>query len=342
MKPGGIALPILVTVLVAGGYVLLDASDRAAGLAAKSSDTVSRAATAKATNRQASVGLISPAPARKPSVMSAKPAAPNASRRYGPQPGSSALQASMLRHRYETAHDYRTLFDELQASSAAEAPFFAARILHRCFEVGEHGLEAAVRHFSETIGADMQGAQPRIAAFRQMKEPCIRFAGRVGEPNETDRLLAEGTRRGDLRAASAAPMLGRLEVIEAELEKRGAQMLESADPYVLLNVVNLLSINTSGALTIDGEPVGAPDRDAAHLAWDLVACDYGRACGPDSEALLSACAYEGHCRAETLEDLVRVEYASGPKFGRIQLFRERILAALARKDFASLGVPVPN
>ena len=107
----------------------------------------------------------------------------------------------MLRHRYETAPDYRTLFDELQASSAAEAPFFAARILHRCFEVGEHGLEAAVRHFRETISADMQSAQPRIAAFRQMKEPCTRFAGRSGEPNETDRWLAEGMRRGDLGAA---------------------------------------------------------------------------------------------------------------------------------------------
>ena len=117
-----------------------------------------------------------------------------------------------------------------------------------------------------------------------------------------------------------------------------ARLLESGDPYALNNVANFLFRGNRLVMIVDGMLVDGADLDAVQMAWDLVACDYGWPCGRESEPMLNFCARDGLCGAQTFEELVRTEFGILAGFERVQHFRTQILAALARRDYASLGL----
>ena len=250
---------------------------------------------------------------------------------------STAIAVSMIRHRFETSPDYRALFDELQRSGVAEGRFFAAKMLGDCVDVGVKGLDTVLRDFIASVPADSPHASARIAAFRRIKEPCAGFSGRRTDAGEIGRLNAEGAAMGDVRALSRMLAGG---VLDPALDPLAVmtRLLESGDPYALHNVAMYLSDAARGPLVVDGKPVDAADFDAAQMAWDLVACDHGWPCGPHSEPVLNMCAHDSLCNAQTFEELVRTELGILASFERVQHFRSRILAALARKDYGSLGI----
>jgi hypothetical protein len=252
-------------------------------------------------------------------------------------PDSAALNAAMIRYRFETSLDYRALFDELMRSGDAEGKFFAAKMLSNCADVGAKSLDEVMSEFVASIPPDAPFAAERVAAFRQIKEPCAGFSGRKPDADEIERLLEDGARSGDPRARSWMLARNTLDS-SADTMAVAARLLESGDPYALNNVANFLFRANRPAIMVDGALVDAADLDAAQMAWDLVACDHGWPCGRDSEPMLSMCARDGLCAAQTFEELIRTELGILASFERVQAFRARILAALARKDFSSLGV----
>ena len=250
---------------------------------------------------------------------------------------SAALNATMIRHRFETALDYRALYDELMRSGEPEGKFFAAKMLFECVDVGAKSFDAVINAFIASVPPDAPHAAARIAAFRQMKEPCARFSGRQIDPAEIERLFAEGARSGDPRALSRMLAQDKLDP-SSDAMAVAARALESGDPYALNNVATFLFRANRLDQTIDGALVDRADIDAAQMAWDLVACDHGWPCGRDSEPLLHMCARDGLCGAQTFEELIRDELGILASFDRVQYFRDRILAALSRKDYGSLGI----
>jgi hypothetical protein len=250
---------------------------------------------------------------------------------------ATALNASLIRHRYETASDYRALFDELMRTDASEGRFFAAKILVDCLEVADDGYDTVLRRFVAGVPRDSPNAAARIAAFRRMKEPCAGFSGRTPSSAEIEQLFAAGARDGDVRALSQLLVTDRPEP-GADPSATIARLLDSRDPYVLGNIATYIFAANRMPVVIDGRRVDPPDLDAAQFAWDLVACDHGLPCGPDGKAVLHICAHDGLCNAETFEDLVRAEFGILASFDRVQYFRNRILDALAARDYGSLGV----
>jgi len=99
-----------------------------------------------------------------------------------------------------------------------------------------------------------------------------------------------------------------------------------------------MAICGSCGMMIDGKPVDPAQHAAAVLAWELVACDYGGACGPTSPVLLGACADRGLCGLGSFEDLARVTTQNSNTYSQALEFRAQIRAALQNHDYVSLGL----
>jgi hypothetical protein len=250
---------------------------------------------------------------------------------------STALSASMIRYRFETSLDHRALYDELVRSGAVEGKFFAAKMLLECLDVAAKSLDRVVNEFIASMPPDVPFAATRIAAFRQIKEPCAGFSGQKHDPGEVERLFAGGATGGDPRATSWMLAQNKLDPATDTMAV-AARLLDSGDPYALNNVANFLFRGNRLVMIVDGALVDGADLDAVQMAWDLVSCDHGWPCGRDSEPMLNVCARDGLCAAQTFEELVRTEFGILASFERVQYFRNRILAALGRRDYASLGV----
>lgn len=93
------------------------------------------------------------------------------------------------------------------------------------------------------------------------------------------------------------------------------------------------------------DPEGWRRDPAAHylpIAWELVACDLGRDCGPTSLALDRMCLYQssGTCGAASLEDALR--YTTSPAiFERIQQRRQELLERIRSGQVAGMFDPPP-
>jgi hypothetical protein len=74
----------------------------------------------------------------------------------------------------------------------------------------------------------------------------------------------------------------------------------------------------------------------------LVACDYGLPCGPDSDRLLVACAFEGACDLASMEDYFKRIVGEPAVFRRSLALRQSILNALRDRDYAALGIALPE
>jgi len=127
----------------------------------------------------------------------------------------------------------------------------------------------------------------------------------------------------------------------ADPQRVGAMLLDTHDPYVYRHLGAVLGRRVGGMPVFDGAPVGENDRFALAVAWDLVACDYGLPCGPDSDRLLVACAFEGACDLTSMEDYFRKVVGEPAVFRRSLALRESILNALRERNYAALGITVP-
>ena len=252
-----------------------------------------------------------------------------------------ALRASTISGRYETATDKRALFEELKASDSGEAKYFAAKILRDCLDVAQASFGDVQAKFMSGINPGTPHGPARVAAFKQITDPCSGFSGRKFNNNEVDQLIAEGAQKGDPRALARQLLSGQLDQ-SLDPIRTAAALLETGDPYVFEHVSAFLQIRSKGDLFIDGKAVDPAERGAVNFAWAFVACDYGGSCDAQSAAVLNACAYEGLCNVGSYEELISTSFAALDVYQRSLAYRAKILMALKNRDFASLGVLVQN
>jgi len=241
--------------------------------------------------------------------------------------------------RYEHATDKRALFEELTASGFAENYYFAAEILSDCLTVGEQGIGAVTGDFLANLAIDAPATASRLDAFRQSIDPCAGFSGRPTSIDEIQQLYATGAQRGDPRALAHMLMSAGIEEIAGSI-RVAASLLESNDPYVIGDVAGFLGGVYARGMVIDGKTLSPADNDSMAMAWALVACDYGAPCGADSRAVLRACAQGGLCGIESLEELFRLTHVPDDTYRHGREYHAQILAALQRRDYASLGLDV--
>jgi hypothetical protein len=106
---------------------------------------------------------------------------------------------------------------------------------------------------------------------------------------------------------------------------------------VFMEMAGFLGGVRRGGFTVDGDRVPQSDAAAAQHAWQMVACDYGLDCGPSFDPVLSPCIWDGLCGLASFEEASRKSLPS-QTYDRAVELRARIIAALQRKDFASLGL----
>ena len=93
-------------------------------------------------------------------------------------------------------------------------------------------------------------------------------------------------------------------------------VVSSGDPYALERAVSLLGRNQYGNFSLRAADDTPLDPSALWMASDLVACDYGAACGPDNKWLLSSCAMRGQCAAGNVRDYM-MYYAASPNTSQL-------------------------
>ena len=238
---------------------------------------------------------------------------------------------------YETAPDQRALFDQLDRSASTEAPYFAAKILRRCIEVSKVGLKELLASFPSRYPSTASPVAVREEAYRKIHVPCKGFEGRPATIEEITEHVKEGARRGDPRSLAQA-IAQRRPDDKSDPMSSAAKLIDTGDPYVLSELRGFLVQAAVGNGNVGGLPLTESDRAAAFLAWSMIACDHGLDCGPDSNQLLTSCAFDGRCGLGSVEDLMRNAWSADTQYRTALELRPRILEALRAKDYASFGI----
>ncbi len=100
------------------------------------------------------------------------------------------------------------------------------------------------------------------------------------------------------------------------------QVLASRDPDAILAAGTILSNTFPNVVLQVGPNHDDVDGRASMAAWQLVACEYGLDCGPDSRAVMNACAWSGQCGAGNVPDLVFYYQATPNQAQLIDQYRQ--------------------
>ena len=283
-------------------------------------------------------------------------------------PGSAATAArrpvsvlSPVMNEYAHAKSYKSLYDRLRPASSRtpEEAWVLARILKQCsLQAGEAHteikLDAAVARFSDALSPRDPSRDRRIAAFRatlqghceglgnlqatpEMIHDLLATAAAAGEPKALAQLVeddlwaqlrrnANPDAQGYVLAAIGNAQVGDL--------KRAA---ESGDPYALVTAAQVLAFplaNLSLQSASDGRPIEAETFVAAA---ELLACESGYPCGPDSYRVEAGCAYQGRCEAQSLREYMFF-YALAPDASqRLAEYQAALSRAVRDHDWSALA-----
>jgi hypothetical protein len=254
-----------------------------------------------------------------------------------PAQNTRLVGSPSLSKRYETATDKRALFDELIASNEPGGKYFAAKLIVDCKDVADSSLPDVLNKFVPMQSADPDTKALQLSAFKRMKEPCAGFSGRKFSFAEYQQLRSASAQEGDPRGVAALLSTARIDP-GSDVMKTAQRLLETNDPYVIESVAAFLGSDRAGGYMIGGVAVDRSHRGDAGIAWQLVACDFGGACGADNPLVLAMCAESAVCNVSLVEQLYQTALASPDSFERAMKYREQILADLRNKNFASLGL----
>jgi len=231
----------------------------------------------------------------------------------------------------------------------AENLYARAEIYWRCART-QYREQAAAEKRAQFVhwlaDRDPANMQQRLAAYdRAAVDACNGLA--IGPFDEATmrRMLAEAAEAGDVRAQAWQlaerierkryddPRSSGYEVTATDFEQ-ALRLIESGDPDVIADLQGVLSSTLQNAgIRIGGVPI---DQGAFHAALDLLACDAGGQCGPDTPQLLRECAYQGRCAAGTVYEYT-FYYGSSPATAQtIDAYRRQLGAMMAAGDLSQL------
>ena len=233
-------------------------------------------------------------------------------------------RVSPLMQELATTRDYRGLLQRIESSAARtpEQDWVQAEILSRCAtqvamraaqpkDGASAGREEALKSFSASLSEKDPARDKRIEAMKAVtSDRCDGV--RMPRPGETAELVAKAAAAGDPKARVALLR----EQVFADMGKPGASRnidtsrhlggikaaFESGDPVAMLAASNLLSLPGGNVSLRAGEHEIPVDHGTFRRAVQALGCELGVPCGPGSEALATACAYQGACDVRDLRD----------------------------------------
>lgn len=317
--------------------------------------------TSTASVTEARAAVVTPAPKLGTSaVLSIDPRAP-ANR------GSAAQARHGLWNEYLGAKSYKAIYDRLATSPEGETPegrYVLYDILKKCASVTERNFRQPLVRTTEQQRDQFLASLPdndpqrdkRIAAFDNVAtNRCAGLEGLSITQAALSNMLAQAAAAGDpkaqalaleqqLWAARRAEGRWRSDVAPTDEQVatlRGAIM--SRDPEAMLIAGRVLSASWHDFSLRIGDNQVVEQRSFMQ-AWQLLACDYGYPCGESNQRLQSACAYQGHCNAQSLPDYIYYYGASPYDSQLLSQYRETLRTAIETNNWSMLSVvrgPVP-
>ena len=272
-----------------------------------------------------------------------------------------------LFNEYLGTKQYKSLYDRLRASPEGQTPEgrrVLYDILKTCATVTDRRgytyrpPQTKRDDFVAGIGANDPQRERRIAAFDDFTtNHCVGFEGVTITQSDLDKMLADAAAAGD-PASRAMAIEQELMTTRRNQGRDGTtlsdgqidtlkQALTSLDPEAIRVAGRVLANSWADyALRIgpDQQPV---EQRAFMNAWLVLACENGAPCGPDTPRLQQACAYQGHCDAQSYPDYLYY-YGSSPYDSQMLVQYSVILRnVLQTGDWSQLSVvrglpPPPN
>jgi len=272
-------------------------------------------------------------------VTQALPAAPGAgeARMHPTRP------TSRLAMEFANALNYKRFVDDRDADPANGSFMFGAKALYFCSLVlldtqmtakrAKFSEDSTAPRTTQPSGKPGAGMTVQETARQSLAKLCEGV--RIGPELTELQVAAEGSKAGDRFYAALgpdAPMLMR--AVKSKPQDVGALIAltnDSSNPYALTAALEVLSFpHVIKDLTVFGEPVKRlpPHEQAAMTAaFELVKCDFGANCGRGSPEVLIDCALSGSCKAETLGDVVKMDYErreTRPDWSMVESYRQKI------------------
>ncbi len=237
-------------------------------------------------------------------------------------------------------------------------------IMRKCATITERTTRQPIVRSTEQRRDQFLSALPdndpqrdkRIAAFDNVAtNRCAGLEGLTITQSALNNLLAQAAAAGDpkAQALSLEQSLWALRRADgawrsdvAPNDQQVAQLrtaVMSRDPEAMLIAGRVLSTSWHDfSLRIGDDQV--VEQRSFMQAWALLACDYGYPCGDDNQRVLSACAYQAHCNAQSLPDYIYYYGASPYDSQLLSQYRETLRTAIETNNWSMLNVvrgPVP-
>ena len=286
--------------------------------------------------------------------------------------GVASMQRITLFNEYLGAKQYRALYDRLKSSAEGETPegrYVLYDILRKCATVTERTTRQPLVRTNEQKRDDFIASLPasdpqrdkRIAAFDEVAtNRCAGMEGVTITQADLNKLLANAAAGGDAkaqavmieqdlwaqrRAAGPGGRWGRdsVTLTDAQVDSLH-QIVTSRDPEAMMIAGRVLSNSWADFSMRIGPDNQVVEQRAFVQAWQLLACDYGYPCGDSNQRVLSACAYQGHCNAQSLPDYLFYYGASPYDSQLLMQYRDVLRNAIETGNWSQLTVvrgPVP-
>jgi hypothetical protein len=268
---------------------------------------------------------------------------------------------------YLAAKSYKAVYDRLNGSpegETGEGRYVLYDILRKCANVTERTTRGPLVRSTEQRRDQFMAALPandpqrdkRIAAFEEVTtNRCAGLEGVTITQASLNNMLAAAAAAGDPKAQAATleqalwtqrRAEGRWRSDVAPTDEQVTQLrtaIMSRDPEAMLIAGRVLSTSWHDFSLRMGDNQVVEQR-SFQQAWALLACDYGYPCGENNQRLLAACAYQGHCNAQSLPDYIYYYGASPYDSQLLSQYREVLRTAIETNNWSMLSVvrgPVP-
>ena len=190
----------------------------------------------------------------------------------------------------------------------------------------------------------------RLAALDEMDtKRCAGFEGVSITAADLNQMLANAISAGDPKARALQ--------LERELwaqRQPGTRMDSVSISDAQVDTLRqILATRDAGAMVAAGRILSnswrdfsiriGPEQDlieprAFNNAWQILACDYGYPCGQDNTRVLTECALQGHCQAQSLQDYLYY-YGGSPHDSQLVSQYQQILRnAVETGDWSQVQV----
>ena len=293
--------------------------------------------------------------------------------RANPLKARATAKASLF-NEFLGAKRYKALYDRVKSSpegQTAEGQYVMYEILRKCATITDRDMRRPLVRTSEQKRDDFVAGIPqndpqrekRLAAFDEVAvNRCAGMENVTITQADLNKMLANAAAMGDAKAQALAMeqemwaarrasgpqgRWGRDNVTLSDPQVNSLQQIvASRDPAAMVTAGRILA-GTWHDYGLRIGPENQPvEQRAFAQAWQLLACDYGYPCDESNERVLNACAYQGHCDANSLPDYL-FYYGASPHDSQLTAqYREVLRNAIETGNWSQLtvvrGVSTPD